>query len=562
MKRYLLIALVALTFPVFGNNEEHPLLPADTSSPRATLNSFMINCDRAYRVMQVEGRTIEDKEIQEESRDIVRRIMRCMDLSELADFRRDNAAKEAAVTLKEVLDRIELPRESKIPDLKAMTNPDGSLIERWTIPNTEITFILIKEGLREGSYLFCGDTVERSDEFYRRVKHLPYKKDATENFASTYLTSPGSDWLAGLVRRLPASMQVRKSGQAVWQWIGLGVVLFVATLIMATLYFIGRRISRGGPEGGLLKFVLGLAFPIMAVFVPIKAQELISSELVISGATLYFVKFNLSLITLFAAMVVVLGIGRRVGEVIASAPHISSHSIDAQLVQVMTRLMGFAAAMVLLLQGGKHLGIPLSSLLAGAGVIGMALALSAQDALKNVFGSIMLIMDKPFTVGERIKVKQYDGVVEEIGLRSTKIRLLNGHQATIPNEEMARTDIENISRRPFIRRVSEIRLPVDVGSERAATAVHIVEEILADHEGFNPGFPPRVWLSDFESDHLELKFIYWYHPPEYWEFTKHADEVNREILTRFEAEGIRIALPAFTTKVEDENGSPVIPPAM
>lgn len=299
----------------------------------------------------------------------------------------------------------------------------------------------------------------------------------------------------------------------------------------------------------------------MAVFVPIQAQSIITDQLVLSGALLYILNFNLSLLTLFAGMVVILGIGRRAGEVIATAPHIAAQSIDAQLVRIMSRLVGFLAAMTLLMQGGQHLGIPLSSLLAGAGVVGMALALSAQDVLKNVFGSIMLIMDKPFSVGERIKVKGYDGVVEEIGLRSTKLRLLNGHQASIPNEEMAKTDIENIGRRPFIRRASEIRLPVDVGSKRAEDAVKIIEEILVDHEGFNPEFPPRVWLSDFESDHLELKFIYWYHPPTYWEFTKHADEVNREILTRFEAAGIRIALPAFTTRVEDEGGSPVIPPA-
>jgi MscS family membrane protein len=374
-----------------------------------------------------------------------------------------------------------------------------------------------------------------------------------------YLTSPGSQWLAQLVKRLPSSMRERRNGQAIWQWIALVVVLLLTAMVMATIYYIGRRISRGGAEGGLLKYIVGLAFPVMAVYVPLQAQEIITDELVISGSTLYIVKFNLSLVTLFAGMVVVLGIGRRAGEVIVSAPHISSQSIDAQLIRVMSRMMGFLAAMVLLLQGGKHLGIPLSSLLAGAGVVGMALALSAQDVLKNVFGSVMLILDKPFTVGERIKAKHYDGVVEEIGLRSTKIRLLNGHQASIPNEEMARTDIENVGRRPFIRRVSEIPLTIDIPSDKAQKAVGIVKEILKDHEGMNPEFPPRVWLNDFERDHLELKMIYWYHPPDYWNYTSHADRVNRDILDAFERAGITMALPAFTTRLDDQAGSPVVP---
>jgi len=392
------------------------------------------------------------------------------------------------------------------------------------------------------------------------VKSLPYKKGATEGFAKTYLTSPGSEWLADLVARLPEPLRERKNSQAVWQWIGLSVVVLGMIVLMAIMYYLGRRMSRDGAEGGLLKYVMGLAFPIMAVLVPARAQVLITDELVISGSLLYILKFNLSLLTLFAGMVVVLGIGRRVGEVIVSAPHIAPQSVDAQLIRIMCRLLGFAVAMVLLLQGGQHLGIPLSSLLAGAGVVGMALALSAQDLLKNVFGSIMLVMDKPFTVGERIKVKHYDGVVEEIGLRSTKIRLLNGHQASIPNEGMAKTDIENIGRRPFIRRVSDIPLSMDIEASKAQEAVAMVQDLLKDHEGMKPEFPPRVWLNEFARDHLELKLIYWYHPPSYWDYTRHADEVNREILMAFEKAGIHIALPAFTTRISDDSGLPVTPP--
>jgi MscS family membrane protein len=199
-------------------------------------------------------------------------------------------------------------------------------------------------------------------------------------------------------------------------------------------------------------------------------------------------------------------------------------------------------------------------LLAGAGVVGMALALSAQDVLKNIFGSIMIILDKPFVVGERIKAKNYDGVVEEIGLRSTKIRLLSGHQAVIPNEDMARSDIENIGRRPYIRRVSAIALPINIGSAKARRAVEIVTGLLDGHEGFNPAFPPRVWLNEFARDHLELRMIYWYHPPNYWDYTAHADRINRQILDAFEKEGITIALPAFTTRIEDATAMPLAPP--
>ena len=83
----------------------------------------------------------------------------------------------------------------------------------------------MEEGALAGTYQFSPDTVGRATEFYARVKHLPYKEGATRDFANTYLTSPGTKWLADLVARLPDTMHERKNRQAVWQWSGLALVL-------------------------------------------------------------------------------------------------------------------------------------------------------------------------------------------------------------------------------------------------------------------------------------------------------------------------------------------------
>lgn len=87
-----------------------------------------------------------------------------------------------------------------------------------------------------------------------------------------------------------------------------------------------------------------------------------------------------------------------------------------------------------MIQGLQALGFSGATLLAGASVSGLAVTLAAQSTLKNVFGSIMLVLDKPFVIGQRILVRDFDGVVEEIGLRSTRIRTLTGHEVSIPNE--------------------------------------------------------------------------------------------------------------------------------
>ncbi len=116
---------------------------------------------------------------------------------------------------------------------------------------------------------------------------------------------------------------------------------------------------------------------------------------------------------------------------------------------------------------------------------------------------------------------------------------------TIPNDQMAQTDIENIARRPHIRRAADIHLPLDTPPRTAERAVEIVRKILDDHEGMHEDFPPRVYFNEFNRDSLNIRFMYWFRPPEYWDFMAFSEKVNLRIKTEFEAEGIRFALPAL-----------------
>ena len=186
----------------------------------------------------------------------------------------------------------------------------------------------------------------------------------------------------------------------------------------------------------------------------------------------------------------------------------------------------------------------MTTLLASAGVGGLALALAAQDTLKTLLGTIMLLSDKPFRVGEHIIFGKYDGVIEDIGLRSTRIRLLTGHQATIPNDELARTDIENVGRRPYIRRTTDIHIPLDTPREKVEKAVAVIRAVLEDHEGMDPEFPPRVYFFDFSASAFIIRVIYWYKPPKYWDYLAFSEKVNFQIFRAFEEQGIQFSLPA------------------
>ena len=177
--------------------------------------------------------------------------------------------------------------------------------------------------------------------------------------------------------------------------------------------------------------------------------------------------------------------------------------------------------------------------------------------MKNLLGSIMILLDKPYKVGQRIVAKGHDGIVEEIGLRSTRIRLLTGHQTAIPNDEMAKIDIENIGQRPHIRRLTNIGITYDTPPEKIEKAVELILKILDNHEGMDPEFPPRAYFSEYNPYSLNILVLYWYHPADYWDYMKFSQGVNLQIAREFQKEGIKFAFPTTTTYLSQEERQPL-----
>lgn len=199
-------------------------------------------------------------------------------------------------------------------------------------------------------------------------------------------------------------------------------------------------------------------------------------------------------------------------------------------------------------------GVNISAMVAGLGIGGMAIALASQDTLKNLFGSMMILADKPFIVGQRVVVNGFDGVVEEIGVRSTKLRLLNGHQTSIPNDIISRVEVENIGSRPFIRCLMKVTVPFDTSPDKLEEAVQIAEKLLEDHEGMRPDFPPRVYLSEVAKGGFQLLIIFWYHPADYWMYKAYCQKFNLSLARGFEDAGIRFALPAQDLYMREAEG--------
>jgi len=200
------------------------------------------------------------------------------------------------------------------------------------------------------------------------------------------------------------------------------------------------------------------------------------------------------------------------------------------------------------------LGQDVRSILLGAGVGGIAIALAAKDTIANFFGSVTIFADRPFQIGELVKIGEHYGPVEEVGFRSTKIRTLQGHLVTVPNSMIVNSIVENVGRRPFIRRTSNITITYDSGRTKAKGAVEIIKDVLADIPQINtdPEKPPRVYFNEFNDWSLNIYMSYWVKPADYWLYQQVNERVNLEIMKRFEDYKIEFAFPTQTLYVKKD----------
>jgi MscS family membrane protein len=468
---------------------------------------------------------------------------------------------EAVVLLAEILARIELPPYEAIPDLQAVESKE---VSRWRIPHTEITIARIEEGPRRGEYLFAGETVDRLREFFSRVENLPYRPGAglkkigpAGGLYEYYMLSPRGFVPVRLIDSLPSWARSVYFEQTVWQWIGTMLALVMGFLVIVLIYVLTRRWTKGREESSIWRGLIRLMLPLSAAIIVPIVSWILHDNIGISGKFYDVTQMLTWAFFLIFVTWLIMAFGGFVANVIIASPRIDPGGIYAGLTKVFCNLIALAIAAIVLFKGLSELGISLIPLITGLGVGGLAVALAARPTIENLIGGLMILADRPYRVGQRIIVRGNDGIVQQIGLRSTKIRLLKGPQVTIPNEEMAKAEIENVARRQYLRRSSNITIKIDTPPEKVEKAVDIIKDILDDHEGKDPKRRPRVYFTEFNPDSLNISMMYWYHPAKFWKFRAFNQKVNLEIMQEFRKEGIKFAFPTTTTYLAQEDEQPL-----
>jgi len=224
----------------------------------------------------------------------------------------------------------------------------------------------------------------------------------------------------------------------------------------------------------------------------------------------------------------------------------------------LSREMGnFVLTIIKIIIGGIGLaailtvwGINVTGLIASLGLGGLAFALAAKDTASNLFGSFALLADKSIRIGEWVKVGGVEGVVEDVGMRTTKIRSFQKTLITVPNQLVANQPIENFSRRGIRRIKMHIGLTYGTTSEQIVQIKHDIEQMLRSHEGISQKDSLMVYFDSFGDSSLNI-FIYTFTATANWaKYLEIREDIHIKIMQIVEANGSGFAFPSQSIYVE------------
>jgi MscS family membrane protein len=193
-------------------------------------------------------------------------------------------------------------------------------------------------------------------------------------------------------------------------------------------------------------------------------------------------------------------------------------------------------------------GESVKTVLAGLGIGGLAFALAAQDTIANLFGSIVVAIDQPFRLGETIKIAGNVGLVEDIGLRSTKLRLVDKSLMVIPNKTVAAESITNLARFTQRRVEQVLGLTYDTTAEQMEELVGEIRRLLFAEQEIDPT-SPIVYFRDFNASSLDIWIVFVVKDPDFHKHMQLRQRLNLAFIRAVEARGLSFAFPTQTLHV-------------
>lgn len=440
-----------------------------------------------------------------------------------------DSPEELARKLKVVLDArgLYVPTDG-IPLDPEHTDEQG--LHRVTpLPN----FPLLSIEKRDGRWVYARELVRATPEMYRDVASLQTRIES---------------WLPTQLRTLTVL------GLAPWQFIYFGGLLalslfmgFLAQKVLADQFIrLAKRIGVQLDERALAGTRWPLTWVAMgSVFVGGLPEAQLQVQA--SGILLFLAKA----VTSIAAVLVLSRMVDVGADFFAKRAGRTESKLDDQVIPLMSRAVKTTIWVLGIVFVIQNLGIDVGSLIAGLGIGGLAFALAAKDTASNLFGSLTIFTDRPFQIGDWVVLGgSTEGVVEEVGFRSTRIRSFRGSVVSVPNAKVANETIDNVGQRPYRRVSTTLGLTYGTTTDQMEAFVGKVRELIAAHPAVVQTASQEVHFKAFGPSSLDVMVYFFLDVPTWTGELEAKQELFLSFMRAAEEVGVSFAFPSTSVYVE------------
>lgn len=237
----------------------------------------------------------------------------------------------------------------------------------------------------------------------------------------------------------------------------------------------------------------------------------------------------------------------------------TDNTLDDQLVPIIRKSLKIMVVLLGTIFVLQNLNFDITGLLAGISIGGLAFALAAQDTIKNLFGSLMIFVDRPFQIGDWIVANDVNGTVEEVGFRSTRIRTFHNSVVTIPNGNIANMTVDNMGLRVYRRYSTNIAITYDTPADKIEAFTEGLKKIVENHPQTRKDYY-EIHLNNMADFSLNILFYIFFEVPTWSEELKCRHEIILEIIKLAEHLEVRFAFPTSTVHIEDLPGQDSLTP--
>lgn len=490
-----LLLLILGLLPLAGSARLVPAL--DTSSPYATMRSFDQEMQRIAALYQAYRAQPSARAQRALGAAASRAANQLLDMSHVPPATHQRLGLRTLLELADIMLRLPEIAPETIPGAPGQTGRPVPI--RWTLPDTEIRIERISQGDTPPDFRFSSSTVARIGEFHFAIIDQPPLRPAPlTHWRQAQIDMTGPLVPMRLVENLPLWLR-RSVGEApIWKILATLVVTILAFAVMITWGRLIRRLARHATP--LRRTARWLTVPLVIALTASLAHHLIDRQINLTGV--FDLEALVTTLLLYTAGAWAMAlIFRFLAEAIIASPRVPDDGYDAHLLRLLARVTGFIGAVAVLVYGANDLGLPALGVAAGLGVGSVALALASQSTVENLFGGVSIFADRPFRVGDLIRFNDLKGIVESIGPRSTRIRAPDGTLTTVPNADIARAHVNNLSVRNSFLFEHRVNLPPGATAAQITALLAMFRKLLEDHPAIaKSDGPPHVRLTSLAPD--------------------------------------------------------------